>query len=49
MRTASTSLASSIAPYPRPQIRKYNQLFALLLRLKRLTLALDDAWRDLQG
>ncbi|PNG99920.1 Gamma-tubulin complex component 4, partial [Tetrabaena socialis] len=30
------------------QLRRYNQLFALLLRLRRMQGALDDAWKDLR-
>ncbi|PNW88207.1 hypothetical protein CHLRE_01g019150v5 [Chlamydomonas reinhardtii] len=32
----------------REQLRRYNQLFALLLRLRRMQNQLDDAWKDLR-
>ncbi|GFR50820.1 hypothetical protein Agub_g13079, partial [Astrephomene gubernaculifera] len=32
----------------REQLRRYNQLFALLLRLRRMQGWLDDAWKDLR-
>ncbi|GLC46124.1 hypothetical protein PLESTM_001829900, partial [Pleodorina starrii] len=32
----------------REQLRRYNQLFALLLRLRRMQGQLDDAWKDLR-
>ncbi|EFJ46835.1 gamma tubulin interacting protein [Volvox carteri f. nagariensis] len=32
----------------REQLRRYNQLFALLLRLRRMSGQLDDAWKDLR-
>ncbi|GIL56119.1 hypothetical protein Vafri_11551, partial [Volvox africanus] len=32
----------------RDQLRRYNQLFALLLRLRRMQGQLDDAWKDLR-